>query len=128
MVFVVIAIIALIVFVLIIVFGMRYVITSKKPEDIRIRDMHKVNELLELCKVESGEGAISQRIDSVLDSLKYGDVNSPDAARNIEYQILAKASELLENIKNKKSADVNSNLDEISKLIQQRDIITKNNR
>lgn len=122
---IVIAILTIIIFALIIVISMYYVVNSKKIEDERIKYNNQLYGILESCNNECGNECLSKRICDIIDILRYGDVNSPDAARKVEKMILEKSLELYSNITNKKMVNANSNLDELEKLINDRTTITK---
>ena len=123
----IIAILVIIVLAIIIAISMYYVVTSKKPEDKKIKYVHQLYEILELCKIESEE-VISNEIDEIITTIRYSDVNSPTASRDVETRITEKASELLDNLRSKNSTEVNSNLKELSQLVKERSVITKNNK
>ena len=114
--------------VLLIIISMHYVVTSKKPEDKKIEYLNGIYEILELCKLESGESNISKRIDEIMENIRYGDVNSPETSKSVETQIMGKTSELFDNIKNKKNVEVNVNLDELTQLVKERRIISRYNK
>lgn len=109
----------------IIVISMCYVVTSKKPEDKKIKYNGQLYRVLESCKNECGEGSLSKRIDIIIDMLKYSDVNTPDSAEEIEQMVLEKVSELHNNIISRKNIDANINLDEIEQLTKNRTAMTK---
>ncbi len=123
-----IAIIAVIIIGILITISMHYVVTSRKPEDSKIKYLHQVYELLELCKLECDEENVLNRVDEIISSIRYGDVNSPEAARNIEVRIISKSSELLGNLKNKRKEEANRNLDELEMLTKERNVVSKNNK
>lgn len=114
-----------IVLTIIISISMHYVVTTKKPEDGKNRYVHQVSEVLEVCKIESQDDYVADRIESILDALRYGDVNSPPEAKGVEQVIMEKSTELLDNIRSKKNMDVSSNLEDLTQLIAERKVITK---
>ena len=61
-----------IILVILIVVGMHYVVTSKKPEDKKVKYNNQLYEMLEYCKNECGGGNLSKRIDGVVDNCKFG--------------------------------------------------------
>ena len=128
MIIIIVVFLAITVLAIAITISMHYVITSKKTEDEKVMYIKQMNEILGLCKIESGEENISDKIDTIIDSLRYGDVNSPKVAKNVEYRIVDKASELLDNLRNKKNVDANNNIDELLKLIKEREVISRNNK
>ncbi len=123
-----IAIIAVIIIGILITISMHYVVTSRKPEDSKIKYLYQVYELLELCELECDEENVLNRVDEIISSIRYGDVNSPEAARNIEVRIISKSSELLGNLKNKRKEEANRNLDELEMLTKERNVVSKNNK
>lgn len=124
----IIAILAFIIMIILITISMHYVVASKKPEDGKIKYMRQMNETLELCRIESDEESVVNKIDEIISAIRYGDANSPEAARSVEARLMAKSSELLENLKNKKNAEANRNLDELEKLVKERNVISRNNK
>jgi len=118
----------LILFIVAIILGVRYVVTSKKPEDAKVSYVKTISGVLEQCKLESGNDAVKQKIDGIISALRYDDVNSTPAASEVEGRITGKTWELLDLIKGKKSAEVNDALDELLKLVQERDSITKHTK
>lgn len=111
-----------------IVVSLYYVVTSKKPEDEKINYIKRVSEILERFKLENESGFIREKIDKIIEELRYSDVNSPPVASTIEKQILSKTEELFDSIKTQKSAEKGITLDEILKLVKERNIIVKNNK
>lgn len=111
-----------------IVVSLYYVVTSKKPENEKINYIKRVSEILERFKLENESGFIREKIDKIIEELRYSDVNSPPVASTIEKQILSKTEELFDSIKTQKSAEKGITLDEILKLVKERNIIVKNNK
>lgn len=128
MILIIVFVAIIIILTILITISMHYVVTSKKPEDNKVRYVQDVCEILELCKIESGERNILKKIDEILFSIRCEDVNSPDAARDVETRIKIKASELLDNLRNRKNVEVNSNIDELIKLVKERNVVSSNNK
>lgn len=125
---IVIILLLLVLFIIAIVLGVRYVVTSKKPEDIKVSYVKTVSRVLEQCKLESENDALKKKIDTVILTLRYSDTNSTPEAAEVEGCIIGKVWELLDMIKGKKAVETNTALDELLKLVQKRNIITKHTK
>lgn len=123
-----IVVLLLILFIVAVILGVKYVVTSKKPEDTKVSYVKTISGVLEQCKLESGNDAVKQKIDEIISALRYSDVNSTPAATEVEGYITSKTWDLLDLIKSKKSAEINDVLDELLKLVQERDSITKHTK
>lgn len=116
---------ALLIFGLIITLSMLYVVNSRKKEDSKIKFNNSIIEKLEKIKIQITDNEISEKIEDIISKLRNSDINTPPEARIAEGRIADLVNNL--NIDNT-DKEIKSALKELSMLIEERNIISKNNK
>ena len=116
---------ALLIFGLIITLSMLYVVNSRKKEDVKIKFNNSIIEKLEKIKLQITDNEMSEKIEDIISKLRNSDINTPPEARSAESRIV----ELLNNLNiDNTDKEIKSALKELSMLIEERNIISKNNK
>ena len=122
---IIILVIALLVFGLIISLSTLYVVKSHKKEDIKIKFNNSIIEKLEKIKLQSTDNEISEKIEDIINKLRNSDINTPPEALMVE----GKIEDLVNNFNiDNSDKEIKSVLKELSMLIEERNIISKNNK
>lgn len=117
------------VFALMLVIVMHHVVTSRKPEDMKISYLKSVYETLEKCKLKTDNEGFAAKIDEIIDVLKYSDANSPPKVSVIEQRIYENVQELLELVEeNKRKVEIDTQLENLLELVRERNIMIKNSK
>lgn len=115
----------LLIFGLIITLSMLYVVNSHKKEDAKIKFNNSIIEKLEKIKLQITDNEMSEKIEDIISKLRNSDINTPPEARIAEGRIV----ELLNNLNiDNTDKEIKSALKELSMLIEERNIISKNNK
>ena len=122
---IIILVIVLLVFGLIISLSTLYVVKSNKKEDIKIKFNNSIIEKLEKIKLQSTDNEISEKIEDIINKLRNSDINTPPEALMVE----GKIADLVNNFNiGNSDKEIKSVLKELSMLIEERNIISKNNK